>query len=326
MPTVRIALYADRPAGFGGVETHMATLAKELAALGHEVRLIFPRIVEAGVFEEAVKLGARLEAHSPAAVERLAARGAFDLLHAHSHRASELAGKISTRYGVPAAVTLHSPEQRLPPARGPRAVIAVSGEIAARLALEGIPHERIENGVDLGRFSPSGGRKRVRLRAVYLGRVSPSKMPGLLALEEALAHRRDIELRYIADWAPGGAARPTAGVEAELREADLVFATGRGVREAMACGAAALVLGTFWDGLVTPGSVERLAWYNFSGRASRERPSAERIAFAARKLLQDRKELQALKAFGTAYARRFWDAREMARRTAAVYRSLWEKA
>ena len=325
VPLMRIALYADRPASLGGIETHMAALAKELLLLGHDVRLVFSRIVDDALFQDAREHGASVEAQDRDGVERLAARDKIDILHAHSHRASLLAAALSRRYGLPMVTTLHSPGQTPPPPQERSAVIAVSGEISESLSRRGVKHVRIENGVDLRRFFPAGERRRRnRLQVVYLGRVGPSKTQGLRALHEALGSRRDVDVRYVADWSPVGRSHPTAAVESELRAADVVLATGRGVREAMACGCAALVLGAFWDGLVTPESVHRLEWYNFSGRASRERPTAERIAFAVRDL-SDPARLAALKAFGCAHARRHWDARTMACRTFAVYRTLLEE-
>ena len=319
---MRIALYADRPASYGGIETHMATLAKELVLLGHQVRLCFPRIVQTELFADAVQHGAVLEAADPERLRQLASRDRIDVLHAHSFRASLAAGEIMRRTGVPAVVTLHSPGQRLPGPGRAAALIAVSGEISDILARQGLAHARIENGVDLRRFHPDPApkpRSKPRLRLVYLGRVSPAKVEGLRELHRAVAFRRDVELRYVSDWAPDGKARPATAVEDQLRRADAVLATGRGVREAMACGLAALVLGSYWDGPVTPENVDRLEWFNFSGRESRQRPTAERMAPAIRELAQNPRRLLELKAFGARLAKARWDAREMARRTLAVY-------
>lgn len=326
---LRIVMYADRPASFGGIETHMATLAKELALLGQQVTLAFPRILEDGLFADAKAHGVRVVKAGPQEVQELAASGKVDVLHAHSARASRLAHALQRRYPLLTATTLHGPGQLLPPWRhGRTAIIAVSGEISESLSQQGIPHITIENGVDLKRFHPRApGLRRPRpLRIVYLGRVSPSKMPGLLALDQAAAFRQEVDVRYVADWAPRAQEAPSPAVEHELSEADLVFATGRGIREAMACGAAVAVLGVFWDGLVTPDTVSRLEWCNFSGRASREPPTARRISLLLRELLADPKRLEQLKTFGASYARRHWDARVMAEKTLEVYQRLKREA
>lgn len=318
---MHVLMYADRPASYGGIETHMATLAKELLLLGHRTTLVFSRIDCDGLFSHVRACGATLVAADGRDVERLATERGVDIVHAHSHRASKVALALRRRLRLPVVTTLHSPEQALPPGDARlMPYIAVSREIAAVLSRLDVPHTVIENGVDLQRFSPaprSPGKERVRV--VYLGRVSPAKMQGVRALDQALGHRRDVELRYVSDWAPGGAARPASDVEAELQKADLVFSTGRGVREAMACGAAAAVLGVYWDGVVTQENVDRLEWHNFSGRATRRRPTAEQVAFTVRELLANPRRLARLQETGPKLAAARWDAKEMARRTLSVY-------
>lgn len=353
---MHVLMYADRPASYGGIETHMATLGKELLRMGHRVTLVFSRILSPELFDVVKAHGGEVTTADRSEIEGLIMGKDVDLVHAHSFQAAKLALAARRRLGVPAATTLHSPDQRLPNADCRlMSFIAVSREIGELLAGRGVPHVVIENGVDLERFIPASSgpptqgpgqtpsrgqaprqdgtpsdapnrqsrpRSRRRLRVLYLGRVSPAKTQGLLAVEKALAYREDIELRYISNWAPGKKERPLSSVEDELREADLVFSTGRGIREAMACGAPAAVLGAFWDGLVTQENVDDLEWCNFSGRATRQPPSPERIAFTVRELLTRPRLRAELKTFGPQLAARRWDARTMAHKTLEVYRSI----
>ncbi len=319
---MHIAMYADRPASFGGIETHVATLAGELARLGQRVTVAFPRVLHPEVFAGAVARGVRLAALDKRGLAELCRRDRPTLLHAHSHGAYLAAAQVHRALGIPWVATLHGPDQPLPAAAGPpAAVICVSREIARSLP-RSLRAVVIENGVDLTRFNPArreaapgGGR----LRAVYLGRVGPSKVQGLLALQEALGSRPDVELRFVSTWAPGGAGRPSGCVEEELAAADLVFSTGRGVREAMACGCAAFVLGAYFDGLVTPSNVDLLAECNFSGRATRRRPTAGRLTVELLPLLRRPDELTRLGRFGAEHAARAWDARAFARQTLETY-------
>lgn len=226
-------MYADRPASYGGIETHMATLAKELLRLGHRATLVFPRILHDELFSHVRAHGGTVLAADRPEVEQLVTDQPVDILHAHSYHASKFACALQRRFGVPTVTTLHSPGQMLPSADGRlTAVIAVSREIAESLSRRAVPHAVIENGVDLDRFtsSPSRPIRGRRLRVAYLGRVSPSKTQGVLAVDEALGFRQDVDIRYIANWAPKGKERPRAAVEEELREADLVLSTGRGIR------------------------------------------------------------------------------------------------
>lgn len=321
---MHVLMYADRPAGIGGIETHLAELAAALARLGVEVTVAFKGFRRSGAFEGARSSGVRVVQLDKAALEEYAAKTRVDVLHAHSCGAAEWGVRNAEALGLKLVVTVHGPDQRLPPslAKVDR-VIAVSPETARPLLRLGERVRVIENGIDLERFSPAckagpTGRGEP-LSAAYLGRVGPAKKPGLLALDSALGARSDVVVRYVSDWAPRGKAEPADDPAPALRQADIVFSTGRGVREAMACGAAACVLGVYWDGLVTPESLERLRSFNFSGRASRRRPTGSEISQAVYGLITDRRRLAALKRFGPAFAARHWDIRRQAELTLRVY-------
>lgn len=87
----------------------------------------------------------------------------------------------------------------------------------------------------------------------------------------------------------------------------------------MACGCAAFVLGAYFDGLVTPSNVDLLAECNFSGRATRRRPTAGRLTVELLPLLRRPDELTRLGRFGAEHAARAWDARAFARQTLETY-------
>lgn len=385
---MHIVMAADRRAGIGGIETHMATLAEELCRIGQKVTLLFPRIDEPALFARAVGAGTRLVAAPLAAWQEFLEREAVDLFHAHSAGATRFAAETKLDRRLPTIVTVHGPEQSTTGIGARMGAIYVSEEIAAKHRAARHPSVTIENGIDLGYFRPPERRVRSPFRIVYLGRVGPGKEAGICALKEALRAQPGVALRVASDWlpreavqsartgpewqssvpgrmslhhatdphAPGSASEPKGSQSASghiggtstscrngaatpwgkqgpvrlsgrpvvdtaplLQGADLVFSTGRGIREAMACGAAACVLGVKWDGLVTPESVERLKWHNFSGRALRHTPHPDTIRLTVRSLVAQPRRLWALKAFGPEYAARHWDARTMGRRTYRFY-------
>ncbi len=323
---MHILMYADRPAGLGGIETHLAALSKELARLGIEVTVAFNEIRRSGTFDGAKALGVRvaqLERHD---LNAFVAGTKVDVFHAHSCGAAEWGIRNAGTLGLSLVVTLHGPDQRLPSSLGMiDKVIAVSDETARPLLHLGERVVVIENGIDLARFAPAKAHNSPRrvdagpLSAAYLGRVGPAKRLGLEALHKAIGARSDIEIRYVSDWAPHGTPEPTDDPARVLQRMDIVFTTGRGVREAMACGAAACVLGVFWDGLVTPERFDRLRFHNFSGRASRLRPSQSAIAQTVYSLISDRRRLAELQRFGIECAARHWDVRKQAALTLRVY-------
>lgn len=336
---MRILMYADRPASLGGIETHISTLSLALAESGCDVTVAFARIDDPGIFAAIQRQGIRVVAASPDRVLEMIHSGCVDLIHAHSYGASRLAFRARRQSPIPAAITIHGPGQELPgsPTSGVR-VICVSHELAA--PLQRACGERlcvVENGVDLHRFArdsagteeAGNGRESQRrgaLQAVYLGRVGPSKRPGLVTLQQALGSRSDVDLSYVSNWSPDGRARPSHNVETSLQKADLVFSTGRGIREAMASGAVACVLGVYWDGLVTPESVEALRWSNFSGRTHRERPTPLAVSPTVRELIGAPARLAELKEFSWTYARQHFSSTCATKRILALYRELLSEA
>lgn len=320
---MRILLYADRPAAYGGIETHTAGLAEALSSLGDEVTIAFSSIVRPDLFTRSISAGARvveLQSHQLGSFVR---QEGFDVIHAHSYGASRAVKQLGVRPTLPVITTVHGPGQRLPfPPMPGTGLICVSEEVARvfRPAF-GQRLRVIENGIDLDRFSALDRSRKPGepLRICYLGRVGPTKRAGVTALYEAAGKRADVRLRFISDWAPHAQASPTCSVEEHLQHADVVFSTGRGIREAMACGAAACVLGVCWDGLVTPDSLDRLAWYNFSGRAFRRKPASQDIALVIRRLLFDPRLLEQLKCFGRQTAERRWDGKTAAILTRKFY-------
>lgn len=320
-------LYADRPAGLGGIETHVDGLAFALARSGFEVTIAFSRISDPSLFRRAIEAGVTVTEADGDAVLKLVRQERVDLLHAHSHGASRVARTSHARWRIPTVVTVHGPAQSVPLGAAPGiGIICVSEEVARPLrAAFGTRLEVIENGIDLSRFKPprSGARPPIRskekLQIAYLGRVGPAKKRGLEALWEAMSPRPEVELTFISNWAPHGHARPTHDVAAALSRYDLVLSTGRGVREAMASGAAAAVLGVYWDGLVTPQNVQSLRWHNFSGRTHRLVPSAGTLASEIRPLLTDRARLGALAAFACEYAHAHFGEEPMLQKTLQIY-------
>lgn len=327
-------MFSDRPADLGGIETHMATLAKDLHHLRQIVTLAFPVVRRKGIFSHACKAGVRLIQVDRQGVGDVCRRTGVDIFHAHSHGAAQVGAALHKGMGLPHVVTLHGPGQ-LHLSNSGAFILAVSQEIAASMKDRCEDWHVIPNGVDLERFHPrkigrkpsmgnesSTGSKSRRLRTVYLGRVGPTKQAGVHALEKALASRSDVSLEYVSNWSPSGRHRPHTKVEGILREADIVFSTGRGVREAMACGAVACVLGVYWDGLVTPNTVEKLEQYNFSGRLSRTPPTAKAISLVIRDLLNRPLLLSRLKKFSADYAKQHWNSRVLAKKTLSIYRGL----
>lgn len=179
--------------GAGGIESHVAELAEGLAASGERPRVLFladhgphplrGRLDAAGIPWEALAGGLR-----PLAA-RLAA-GRPLVLHSHGYKANLLGRIAARRAGVPQVASYHAGERlrgrlalwdaldRLAP--GPRARVAVSPAIAARLP-RGAEH--VPNFVAL----PPAPRPGAPEVVAFVGRMAPEKGPDLFcALAEAV--------------------------------------------------------------------------------------------------------------------------------------------
>lgn len=319
---MHIALATDRIASIGGIETHVATLAEELCRMGHQISILFPNIVEPEVFAHAIDAGARLVQLAKSSWPDFVLERRVDLFHAHSAGATDVAVTIGRRLSLPVVTTVHGPGQHIPATCEKMGVIFVSREIERAKARPGLPSIVIENGVNIERFRPEKGARPSGFVIMYLGRVGPSKQVGVLSLKRAVRNLPSVSLRFVSTWTPSNQSTATARPEKVLPQADLVFSTGRGVREAMAAGTAVCVLGTYMDGLVTPENVESLSTVNFSGRLTMQLPEAHRIQSIIRTVFDRPSFLDALKTFGRDYAVKHFDSKQMARLTEAFYHTI----
>jgi glycosyltransferase involved in cell wall biosynthesis len=138
----------------------------------------------------------------------------------------------------------------------------------------------IQNGIDIDIFKPvrlpSDGRK-----ILFIGRLDADKYYSLKIIIEALAAIPGVELLVAGPGAYYDQLKAEApswvkclgfvrDMPALINEAGIVIGTGRGVREAMACGIPAIALDACgYDGLVTPETINALEYGNFMGRSGR---------------------------------------------------------
>lgn len=163
--------------GVGGAETHVLTLATELAALGHRVDIAaYPGRLSDEAEERGIGV-LPLPRWRPTPISlaklrrrlgRIIKRGRYDVVHAHSRPTAWAASrgvKSIKKSRRPAfAVTAHAYFD-MKGRRGKMSVwgertIAVSDDIKALLTRHGVPSRRIRvipNGIDTRRFCPADG-------------------------------------------------------------------------------------------------------------------------------------------------------------------------
>jgi phosphatidyl-myo-inositol alpha-mannosyltransferase len=186
----------------GGVNTHIASLAKQLRARGHEVRILAPADgpVDAGV----VSLGGTIGIPFNGSVARLAfgprvpgrvrvalRRARADVIHVHEPftPSTTLFASISAR--VPVVATFHaSVRSRIYRIAGiplrplwKKFAVKIAVSKAARDTVEGVfgPGARIiPNGVDVAHYADIGPPAPTGREVLYFGRLETRKGPQIL--------------------------------------------------------------------------------------------------------------------------------------------------
>lgn len=272
-----------RFSGFGGTESYMLTVARQLQQLGHDA------IIHAADVGPMAELAER---HGIPVVH--GARGAPASCDAVLAQDAHAAYALGARY--PSAVCLytmhssHHPVQSLPPqtAGGGAAIVVMNDRVRRRVEALGWhpPIVRLRQPIDLARFGtrlPVAETRR-HPRVLELGNYVTG--PRARMIERACADA-GVELRRV-----GAQTQPSPTPEAEIAQAEIVIALGRGVLEAMGAGRAGYVLGPGGgDGWVTAGSYEQLERDGFSGRATDAVIDADRLALDLSGWTEDRGEV-----------------------------------
>ncbi len=203
-------LFAAMSLGFGGAETHILELSRELVRRGHTVFVAS----EGGVFERALTDGGAVHIYAPLckkdpeSVRRskktlaaLIERERFDIVHAHARIPAYICGALQKKYGFVFVTTAHFDFKVNPLLKRITNwgdfVFSVSDDIAENLIKNySYPRERvalIRNGIDTEKFSPNVSGEAVRERyglgtspvAMYLGRLDDDSFLPAKCLTEA---------------------------------------------------------------------------------------------------------------------------------------------
>lgn len=313
-----------------GQTTHALELARELARQGHVVTVLtqgrsHPDAWEFGTQALAQEAIETLEAEETEHALSLARLAKPEILHVHSSDLIPLAKAIAQEEACPLVVTAHGlgVARAHPEIAKADRVIAVGPRIYQELAGQGIGRlSLIANGVDTDRFRP--GRKGRPFQIAYVGRIDGRKRSGLMELIEAVAmipgarlliasnehpvHRACVSLGWVWDVAP------------LLAESHVVVGTGRAIREGMASGCAALVLGATYRGVVSPAALENgqngALWFPQDGG---EAPKKDIIRRDLVRLLQDDRHRRALGRWGREYACRHFSLKQMVQEIVGLY-------
>lgn len=297
----------------GGAETHIITLAKELARRDHRVFIVAPN-GPANAWVAGIKGVVHIPCNitdlytSVKQVVSVINEYNIDIIHAHPYVSQIVGASCADLTGLPLVTTLHStvetPSHKYPYNRFYDRYICVSDEIkdfnSDKFTGAQTPIV-ISNCVEITGFPryESFFRKE-QLRLLFVGRLDPDKLRSLDFLLNALPaiqRKHDVELTVVGDGTHlneiigrafainskfdkrvvnvvGG----SVAVHDYISEADIVFGVGRVVLEAIAAGKFAICLGNeFYPGLVDSSVLLRIAEVNFTDRNSSIRLSKQRL-------------------------------------------------
>lgn len=303
-----------------GQTTHVLALCQELTRQHHEVFLVIGGLdhpsyllclQELGIpysrANEVMRLLPRLQVFKP------------EIIHNHSAHTLQSSLELGQTLGIPVVATCHyldfEPRCLL---EQTQTVMAISEEMKEQLNLGKVPVVVVENGVPIPPTRPHPSHAK---HAVFLARFSRSKQGNFqMAADSFRKHHWNISV--VGNGRLSGV--PCRGwrrdIFPELTRAALVVGTGRAIREGMAAGCAAIVLGEYCDGIVSQANVKALEYFNFSGRFSKIKPSPDQFETFLKELTPN--HLRELGDFGRAYAVQHFSIQKMAAALLEVYHSV----
>lgn len=351
---MKILLCTDR-LGYGGAETHVVTLARELQARGHLVD------VAAAEGELELPSGVRLiplprrgrgrlgVLRQWRRLRRCIGRGGYDVVHAHTRTTAAGAAAAARKSGGLFVVTAHAyfnmrGWRRRLSVWGQR-TIAVSQDIREHLIRHGVSPSRvsvIHNGIDTARFSPPS-RPSKGHRIVFVSRLDEdcALMATLLCrLAGRLVERYfDVKIIIVGGGSAQGRISALAelmnaacgsriiqitgarrDIETILKGADLLVGVSRAAMEGAACGLPVILGGDEgYGGVFDPSGLVGADSSNLCCRGCRAADEERLLEDVVRIFGMSAQERLALGERGRRYVERYHSAAAMAEATEAVY-------
>jgi glycosyltransferase involved in cell wall biosynthesis len=271
---------------FGGLETQLITLCREFIRLGHQP-FIFSMVMSPEFQSQLDQAGIDyiVEPTPGGKTRNYIAQNGIQVLHGHPAATLYVGTTIGAELNLPVVITYHGLYGwAWQVHKSISHFVCVSQEVYDKLSPDPLAAGKatvIQNGIDCSIFQPSGTGGTGH-NILFIGRLDPDKYHAVKIVINALSSLPNIELSVAGSGpyfdqlrleAPGFV--KCLGYIADMPEvinrADIVIGTGRGIREAMACGKPAIALDACgYDGLVTPETIVPLEYQNFSGRSGRQ--------------------------------------------------------
>jgi hypothetical protein len=243
---MKILMTSMDMAELGGTQTWTATMAKEIASLGHD---IFFRTARTGKFYFDI-----LSRYGTAVLNDL--KG-YDLILCNHQR---MFPHLKDRGNIPLLVTSHGPEHRMEKMfKGADYYFCVSEEI--QKLYPKVKPTLARQPIDLGKFLKGNGSGKV----LVMPKSAEAVATASAACEEAGLDYDVVHYKL----------NPKEDMWNAMPNYRVVITAGRGAVEAMACGCQVLIYqgNNRCDGWATSGNVSALSRTNYSGRSFDFKPS-----------------------------------------------------
>jgi hypothetical protein len=191
----------------------------------------------------------------------------IDLVHAHSPLVFETSLKVSKKLDIPFVITLHSVLNwgKLYPIamKEAKCIIAIGPEVAKSAGK--VYRNKVQiifNGIDIEHYKPDNSSLPYGpLRIIWMGRTNGAAARGVIYLASAICILKQNGIPIEAKVVGHAVDASTKGMEdcgwvhdplPHLHWGNIVFARGRALREAMACGNVGFMIGQGYGGIVEP--------------------------------------------------------------------------
>ena len=302
----------------GGLETYIASLLNALVDDGHNAFLVGQRISKEmyDLLDNRVIIMESLINYS--LYSKFIINNKIDVLHAHPVDMIPTCFELSKKHNIPMTITYHGQYGWCHNLHGQFPIVAVSKEVQNILNKDIRLSNRIhyiQNGIDTLQFYPQNKKNdSEKFKILFIGRVDIDKKYSINKIVQATRNMRNIELIVAGMGAEFDNVKKSVPMYVKMlgyrtdmneiiNEADIVIATGRGIRESMLCKKPCISMDAcYYDGIVSEETISDIEYSNFSGRSKIRVPMTQEVITNDIQKLKDEKFRSDLSEWSYKYA------------------------
>lgn len=267
----------------GGLETYIASLLNSLVKDGHNAFLVAQRMSKEmyDLLDDRVIVLESLINYD--LYNKFIIDNKIEVLHAHPVDMIPTCFELSKKHNIPMLATYHGQYGWCHNLHGQFPIISVSKEVKDILKKDIRLSNKIyyiQNGIDTSEFYPiDTDRNDKNFNILFIGRIDVDKKYSINNIISATENMKNIKLNIAGMGAEFDEVKSTVpnyvnmlgyrdDMNKIINDADIVIATGRGIRESMLCGKPCISMDAcYYDGIVSEDTIDDIEYANFSGRS-----------------------------------------------------------